>query len=48
LAGNVQAMKEIADRIDGRPAQAVTVGGDPEKPVEHRMTVEFVSAGKAE
>ena len=32
LAGNVVALKEIGDRLDGRPAQ--TVAGDPDQPME--------------
>ena len=31
LAGEQWAIKEIADRIDGKPAQII--GGDPETPV---------------
>jgi len=31
LAGNPQSIKEIADRLDGRPAQAI-VGGDEGAP----------------
>lgn len=46
LGGNVVAMKEIADRIDGRPAQAVAVEGNADKPIEHKLTVEFVSASR--
>lgn len=32
-AGNVQAMKEIADRLDGKVPQGIE-GGDPENPVK--------------
>jgi hypothetical protein len=30
--GDLQALKEFGDRIEGRPAQ--TIGGDPENPLE--------------
>ena len=32
-AGDLTALKELGDRIDGKPAQAVTLGGDPENPL---------------
>ena len=32
LDGNVVALKEIGDRLDGKPAQ--TVAGDPDQPME--------------
>lgn len=37
IAGNVQATKEIFDRLDGKPAQAII--GDPDNPLHltHRM-----------
>ena len=30
--GDISALKELGDRLDGKPAQSVTVGEDPEKP----------------
>jgi hypothetical protein len=39
-AGNVQAIKEIADRLDGKVPQGVE-GGDPDKPV--RMLVGWLT-----
>jgi hypothetical protein len=33
VEGNVPALKELGDRLDGKPAQAVTLSGDPENPV---------------
>lgn len=33
LAGDMQAIKEIGDRLDGKPAQAVNLSGDPENPI---------------
>lgn len=38
IAGNVAAMKEIGDRLDGRPVQPV--GGDSDQPLE--MTIRVV------
>ena len=43
LDGEQWAIKEIADRIDGRPAQSVTVGGDEENPLVIKKVVDFVS-----
>ena len=41
--GDPWALKEIGDRIDGKPAQSVTVDGDGEGgPVQHCVRVEFV------
>jgi len=33
LAGDMSAMRELFDRLDGKPAQAVTVAGDSENPL---------------
>lgn len=33
LNGEQWAIKEIADRLDGKAAQAVSVGGDPDNPL---------------
>ena len=40
LAGDVAAFREARDTVDGRPAQSVTLSGDPENPlhvVERRV-----------
>lgn len=41
--GDVQAIREIADRLDGKAVQAV-VGGDEDEggPIRHALTVRFV------
>lgn len=31
--GDLGAFREIADRLDGKPSQGVTVGGDSENPI---------------
>ena len=35
--GDPWAMKEIGDRIDGKPAQSVTLSGDEDKPLITRI-----------
>jgi hypothetical protein len=40
--GEPWAVKEIADRLDGKPAQSVTLAGDPEAPLETKMEVRLV------
>lgn len=47
LSGNLAALQEFGNRLDGKPAQAVTVAGDDEGgPVKHSHLVEWVH-GKA-
>lgn len=31
--GDLGAIKEIGDRVDGKPAQAISVGGDEDNPI---------------
>lgn len=33
MEGDVAAMREIGDRLDGKPAQSVQLGGDSENPL---------------
>lgn len=42
--GDVGALKELGDRLDGKAAQAVVLQGDADNPVQSKMTVEFVGA----
>lgn len=42
--GEVGALKELGDRLQGRPAQALTIGGDADSPLEHKMEVVLVRA----
>lgn len=42
--GNIQAIKEIGDRLDGKPAQAVQHTGVDDGPIETKWSVEFVNA----
>jgi hypothetical protein len=40
--GDLAALKEFGDRMDGKPAQAVTVAGDDEGgPIRHSLTVGY-------
>lgn len=44
LAGDASARREIGDRLDGKPAQAIIAQGDDEGgPIQHHHTVEFVN-----
>ncbi len=45
--GEISALKEFGDRLDGKPSQAVTVAGDPDNPtpIESKVIVEIVRAG---
>lgn len=43
--GDLGALKELGDRLDGKPAQAVTLGGDADQPLETRVTVRYVDPG---
>jgi hypothetical protein len=33
LAGDMTAVKEIGDRLDGKPAQSALIQGDPDNPL---------------
>lgn len=44
IAGDVAAIKEIADRVEGKAAQGILLSGDPANPLEHRLEVSFVQA----
>ena len=34
IDGDIQAMKEVADRVDGKAAQSLTVAGDQDNPLQ--------------
>jgi hypothetical protein len=38
LEGNLLALKELADRLDGKPAQQVELSSDPDAPVILQLT----------
>lgn len=41
---DLPSIKELGDRIEGKPAQSVTLAGDADNPLEsnHHLTVSFV------
>lgn len=45
-AGNIQAIKEIAERSDGKVAQAVQVTGENGGPIQTTVKVEYVRAAQ--
>lgn len=47
INGDRLAITEIRDTLDGRPAQSVTVAGDPDAPLETKMEVRLVASGSA-
>lgn len=40
--GDLAAIKELGDRLDGKASQSVTVGGDQDNPVRATVRVEFI------
>jgi hypothetical protein len=48
LTGNVTALKEIADRLDGKPKQQLDIGGQEDNPLLTAITVKLVKANQAQ
>lgn len=42
--GNLAALQELGNRLEGKPAQSVTVMGDSDNPIDVNHKVEFVGA----
>lgn len=42
LEGNLGALQEFGNRLDGKPAQSLTVSGDPENPLDLSHKIEFI------
>lgn len=40
--GDLAALKELGDRLDGKPAQAVALSGDEDSPLVHKIVREIV------
>ncbi len=40
--GDIQAIKELGDRLDGKPSQSVDVGGQADNPLKALIEVSFV------
>lgn len=45
MGGDLQAVKEIADRLDGKPSQQVELIGDPDSPITTITRIELVAPG---
>jgi hypothetical protein len=45
--GDMQAIKELGDRLDGKSAQAVTISGDEENPLRTVNRIELVALGNS-
>lgn len=41
-AGDMQAFKELGDRLEGKPAQAINVGGQEDNPLKITGGIELV------
>lgn len=41
-AGDMQAIKELGDRLDGKPKQQIEQTGLDDGPIQSNLTVEFV------
>lgn len=42
IAGEQWAVKELGDRLDGKPSQALDVGSDPDRPLISKVVREIV------
>lgn len=40
--GDIQSIKEIGDRLDGKPSQSVALAGDPDNPTPIPQRIELV------
>lgn len=40
--GDLQALKELGDRIEGKPSQSLDVGSDPDRPLVQKIVREIV------
>lgn len=43
--GDLAALQELGNRLEGKPAQSLTIGGDDENPLQHNHTVRFIDGG---
>lgn len=43
-ATDLASFKELADRLDGKPSQAVDLGSDPDRPLINKIVREIVRA----
>lgn len=42
--GDLGALKELGDRIEGKPSQAIDLGSDPDRPMVQKIVREIVRA----
>ena len=45
MEGDVTALKEIGDRIEGKPAQSLMLGNDPDNPLLETVSRKIVDPG---
>jgi hypothetical protein len=45
MDGDMTALKELGDRLDGKPAQSLDLGSDPDRPMIHEIVRRIVNAG---
>ena len=45
LEGDLQALKELGDRLDGKPAQAIIGGDADDPPIKEERVVRYVEPG---
>ena len=43
IKGDVASIKEIGDRLDGRPAQAIVGGDEDDNPIRNVTTIELIA-----
>ena len=48
LEGDISALREVGDRLDGKPAQALQVGGDADNPILTKVVWERVQSPDSE
>lgn len=44
--GDMAALKELGDRLDGKPAQAINLGGQDDNPVDLVWNIRVIQADK--
>lgn len=44
--GDLPALRELGDRLDGKPTQQIEASGPDGTAIPHSLTVEFVGVGK--
>jgi hypothetical protein len=42
MRGNLMALQELGNRLEGKPAQGITLSGDEDNPLQHNHTVTFI------